>query len=110
MLANVGAWICPADTPGGTVGRFEPAASALRIIQLEQELAMMREGLRSAIRDLAIAHAGQRSIREEARSTEERFRSGSASSRGRRRNCRPFGQTPPIFLLAGRRLRSKSPA
>jgi DNA-binding CsgD family transcriptional regulator len=39
-----------------------------RIAQLEQELETTREGLRNAIRDLAIANAGQRTIREEARS------------------------------------------
>jgi DNA-binding CsgD family transcriptional regulator len=54
---------------------FEPAAGALRIIQLEQELEITRAGLRSAIRDLAIANAGQRAIKEEARSAIEKFRS-----------------------------------
>jgi DNA-binding CsgD family transcriptional regulator len=54
---------------------FEPAAGALRIIQLEQELEITRAGLRSAIRDLAIANAGQRAIKEEARSANEKFRS-----------------------------------
>jgi DNA-binding CsgD family transcriptional regulator len=47
----------------------------LRIIQLEQELELTREGLRSAIRDLAIAHAGQRAIKQEVRSANEKFRS-----------------------------------
>jgi DNA-binding NarL/FixJ family response regulator len=59
------------------VNRFEPAASAVRIIQLEQELEITREGLRSAIRDLAIANAGQRAIREEAKSANAKFRSVS---------------------------------
>jgi len=48
-----------------------------RIAQLEQELETTREGLRSAIRDLAIANAGQTVIREEARSATEKFRSAN---------------------------------
>src|SRR6478735_172961 len=67
----------PCATPGSAVNRFEPAASAVRIIQLEQELEITREGLRSAIRDLAIANAGQRAIREEAKSANAKFRSVS---------------------------------
>src|SRR5882757_342799 len=63
------------ETLGSVVNRFEPIASALRIIQLEQELELTREGLRSAIRDLAIAHAGQRAIKQEVRSANEKFRS-----------------------------------
>jgi DNA-binding CsgD family transcriptional regulator len=47
----------------------------LRIAQLEQQLEITRESLRSAIRDLAIANAGQRAIKEEARSANEKFRS-----------------------------------
>jgi DNA-binding CsgD family transcriptional regulator len=63
------------ETLGSVVNRFEPVAGALRIIQLEQELEITREGLRSAIRDLAIAHAGQRAIKQEVRSANEKFRS-----------------------------------
>ena len=63
------------ETLASVANRFEPAAGALRIIQLEQELEITREGLRSAIRDLAIANAGQRAIKEEARSAKEKFRS-----------------------------------
>jgi len=88
----------PGEIRGSVAGRFEPisaepriyrhvdrnrwdegeyrraAAGALRIAQLEQELETTREGLRSAIRDLAIANAGQMAITEEARSANERFR------------------------------------
>jgi DNA-binding CsgD family transcriptional regulator len=64
----------PTDKLGCVVNRFEPAAGALRIIQLEQELEITRAGLRSAVRDLAIAHAGQRAIRQDAKSADERFR------------------------------------
>ena len=76
VLAKRGSVDVPSQTtPGSIVNRFEAAASALRIIQLEQELEMTREGLRSAIRELAIANAGQRAIMEEARSANEKFRS-----------------------------------
>ena len=76
-LARRGSVNLPCDAVGGVINRFEPAAGALRIIQLEQELEITRAGLRSAIRDLAIAHAGQRSIRQEVRSADERFRSAT---------------------------------
>jgi DNA-binding NarL/FixJ family response regulator len=65
----------PRDTRGSVVDRFEPLAGTLRIIQLEQELEITREGLRGAIRDLAIAHAGQRAIKQEVRSANEKCRS-----------------------------------
>jgi DNA-binding CsgD family transcriptional regulator len=67
----------PCDALSSIVSRFEPGAGALRIIQLEQELEITRADLRSAIRDLATANAGQRAIKEEARSTNEKFRSMS---------------------------------
>jgi DNA-binding CsgD family transcriptional regulator len=72
-LPKLGCIDLPREALGGAANRFEPAAGALRIIQLEQELKMTREGLRSAMRDLAIANAGQRAIKEEARSANERF-------------------------------------
>ena len=75
VLARRGSVDVPCEMRGGIVDRFEPAAGALRITQLEHELEMTREGLRSAIRDLAIANAGQRAIKEEARSANEKFRS-----------------------------------
>ena len=73
--AKRGGVVAPCETLNSVVNRFEPAAGALRIIQLERELEMTREGLRSAIRDLAIAHAGQRAIKREVVSANERARS-----------------------------------
>jgi DNA-binding CsgD family transcriptional regulator len=75
VLAKRGVVDLPFDASSSVANRFEPAAGALRIIELEQELEMTREGLRTAIRDLAVANAGQRAIKEEARSANERFRS-----------------------------------
>src|SRR2546423_10620745 len=77
-LTRRGSADLPVAALGSVVSRFEPAAGALRIIQLEQELEITRAGLRSAVRDLAIAHAGQRSIRQNARSADERFRSATS--------------------------------
>jgi DNA-binding NarL/FixJ family response regulator len=78
----------PCEILRGVANRFEPISGkpetyrhidrnrwASRITQLEQELETTREGLRSAIRDLAIANAGQKAIREEARSVNEKYRS-----------------------------------
>ncbi len=78
----------PCDILSSVANRFEPISAkprtyrhvdrnrwASRITQLEQELESTREGLRSAIRDLAIANAGQAAIKEEARSANEKFRS-----------------------------------
>ena len=61
--------------PGSVRSRSEPAAGAMRIMQLEQELEITREGLRSTIRDLSIANAGHRAIKEEAKSAIAKFQS-----------------------------------
>jgi DNA-binding CsgD family transcriptional regulator len=58
-----------------TYRHVDRSRSASRISELEQELEVTRESLRSAIRDLAIANAGQAAIREEARCANEKFRS-----------------------------------
>jgi DNA-binding CsgD family transcriptional regulator len=76
----------PCEILRGVATRFERISAkpdrhvdrnrwASRITQLEQELETTREGLRSAIRDLAIANAGQKAIRGEARSAHEKFHS-----------------------------------
>lgn len=74
------------ESPGNATARFEPIGAkrrmyrqvdrnrwASRIAHLEQELESTRKGLRNAIRDLAIANAGQAATREEARCANEKF-------------------------------------
>ena len=54
---------------------FESAADALRVTQLEQELAATREDLQSAIRDLEMANEDQKAINEEVMSVNEEYQS-----------------------------------
>jgi DNA-binding CsgD family transcriptional regulator len=65
----------PLDDLGSVANRSRPASGVLRIVHLEQELALTRKHLRSAIRELTIAKASRKTAEEETHAANEQSRS-----------------------------------